>query len=118
MLAVPQGILLEPQECELVAKAIFTLQDLGNRHGARLDNSLLNLAGRMRSVEGHTEPAPTTEVQAVLHERIDTAEAGKILGCSTRNVRRLAARGRIPGEKQGGSWFFNRDDIEVLQQYQ
>ena len=48
------------------------------------------------------------EITAVL----TTTEVATRLGCSTRNVRALAARGALPGRRVGRTWTFDAVDVQ------
>ncbi|WP_176460585.1 helix-turn-helix domain-containing protein [Rhodococcus sp. 05-2254-4] len=39
------------------------------------------------------------------HE-FDTREVAELLGCTTANVRDLRTRGKLPGRRHGGRWYF------------
>lgn len=46
-------------------------------------------------------------VSASLHEHeFDTNEVAELFGCTPANVRDLRARGKLPGYRRGGRWYF------------
>lgn len=66
----------------------------------------------MRTLHQHLSTADGTEYQAVQQQSeamIDTAEAAKILGCTARYVRRIAAD--LDGQNIAGRWIFNRRNV-------
>nr|WP_269150732.1 helix-turn-helix domain-containing protein [Corynebacterium parakroppenstedtii] len=75
------------------------------------------MAAQIHSATGHPEPARTSFEDNAEYEQVTTARAAEILGCTERNVRRLAEHRRLPGVKNGKSWYFNRDDVEVYRDY-
>lgn len=107
-------VILAAADARTIADTIFAAADLAGRHGQRLNPRILTLAAALHSATGTTEPAPMPADEYLDHEQIDSTTAAEILGCSDRNVRALAARGRLPGVKNGGKWWFNRDDVEVF----
>jgi hypothetical protein len=109
------GIVLTDAEAELLATAALHYNTLAARHGMRLNPRLLALAAQIRSTDGNTEPTPAVETE--VHEQVTAERAATILDCSPRNVRALAARGRLPGTKNGGQWFFSLDDVETLKEF-
>lgn len=117
MRALDAGIYLTLDEARAITKAILAANTLANQRGGRLPSMTLKLTADIISATGNTEnhhPAPTETIE---YERIDTAEAARILGCTNRNVRNLADRHRIPGHKVSGRWQFNRHDIEVYRDF-
>lgn len=111
------GVIIATEDARALARVVFGAADLANRHGMVLPAHILALASDLHSAAGTTErPAPAIE-NTVEYEQIDTTAAADILGCSPRNVRALAARDRLPGVKNGGHWWFNREDVEVLRDF-
>lgn len=111
------GVVLRAEDAEDIAAAVFAAQDVAGRHGARLKPNVLAIAAELSSLRGRTAPALPVVEHPVEYEQIDADTAAHILGCSPRNVRDLAARGRLPGVKRAGRWWFNRDDIQVHRDY-
>lgn len=111
------GVVLTAEDARDLAAALFAAQDLAGRHGAHLKSNVLLIAAELSSIRGTTEPALPALEHSVVYEQIDADTAAHIMGCSPRNVRDLAARGRIPGIKRGGRWWFNADDVEVHRDY-
>lgn len=107
------GVVLAADDARAVATTILAAQDLATRHGARLKSRVLLIAAELSSTTGETEPTAPLVEHTVEYEQIDADTTADLLGCSARNVRDMAARGRLPAVKQGGRWWFNRDDIEV-----
>lgn len=111
------GVVISMKDAADIAQTLLAAQDLAGRHGASLKSSVLLLAAELSSAQGTTEPPHHAIEHTVDYEQIDADTTAQLLGCSPRNVRDLAARGRLPGIKRGGRWFFNRDDIEVHRDY-
>lgn len=97
--------------------AIYKAQDMAHRHGARMNPAILTLAAEISSAAGQAEIAPQLISEPIERELIDANTAASILNCSTRNIRDLANRGRLPGEKIAGRWQFTRDDVEVFRDW-
>lgn len=110
-IVIPHG------DARSLAKVVFAAAELAARHGARIDSRVLHLAEQINSASGISEQARLTAEHPYQYERIDAATAADILGCSPRNVRALATRGRLPGDKPGKQWWFNRDDVEVYRDF-
>lgn len=53
-------------------------------------------------------PAPCAPSR---HDSLDAQAVAQRLGCSTRNVRYLALRGRLPGQRVGDRWIFDPEDV-------
>ncbi|OFK67463.1 helix-turn-helix domain-containing protein [Corynebacterium sp. HMSC074A09] len=118
VLSLPRGgIVIDAESARAICSALLSVNDRLNRHGGRLNFELMTLVAQIRSAIGETEPAPRGFNEHVEYELIDAQQAASILGCSPRNVRSLAAKGRLPGAKPGGRWQFNREDIEVYRDY-
>lgn len=111
------GVVLSLPDAQDLAQAVLVAQDLAGRHGARLKPHVLMIAAELSSIHGTTEPTAPALEHSVEYEQIDTDTAADILRCSPRNVRDLATRGRLPGVKRGGRWWFNREDITVHRDY-
>lgn len=110
-------LIINHNDAHLLSRAVLSAADLAHRYGAIIDPKVLRLAAQIHSVTGHSEPARISFEDNVEYEQVTTARAAEILGCTERNVRRLAERRRLPGVKNGKSWFFNRDDVEVYRDY-
>lgn len=115
-ISVP-AIVLDMADARALADVAFAAADLAATRGARISPRALQLAEQIRSVSGTTEQTELHQPHPYEYERIDATTAADILGCSPRNVRALAARGRLPGDKQGKQWWFNRDDVEVFRDF-
>ena len=115
-ISVP-AIVLDVTDARALADVAFAAADLAATRGVRINPRALQLAEQIRSVSGITEQAELCEPHPYEYERIDATTAAGILGCSARNVRALAKRGRLPGDKQGKQWWFNRDDVEVFRDF-
>lgn len=112
------GVVLSDTEARQLARAIITAHEfIRARHGAGIAAPTLVLAAQLTTATGQPEPTPTSTEHAVEYERIDTKEAARILDCSQRNIRALAAAGRLPGHRHGGRWSFHRDDVLVHRDY-
>lgn len=111
------GVILSMADAKDLAATILAAQDLAARHGARLKSNVLIIAAELTSADGETEQPALPTAETVEYEQIDADTAAELLGCSPRNVRDLAARGRLPGVKRGGRWWFNRDDLQVFRDY-
>lgn len=110
-------LIITHSDAHLLSRAILSAADLAHRHGATINPRVLRLAAQIHSATGHPEPARTSFEDNAEYEQVTTARAAEILGCTERNVRRLAERRRLPGVKNGKSWYFNRDDVEVYRDY-
>lgn len=111
------GVSLTYADARRLADTVFALADFCRRRGQRVNPGIMKLAGEIVSICGNPEPPPQADEETVVHEQIDVNGAAKILGCSTRNVRTLAGKQRLPGWKQQGKWWFNRDDVETFRDY-
>lgn len=115
---IEKGIVLGLKDAQFLAEVVLWAQEnIARRSGQNINARTLKIAADIYSINGIREPHVDTIDECVEYEQIDAKEAANLLGCSTRNVRSLAARGRLPGRKRSGSWYFNRDDVEVFQQY-
>ncbi|MDK8800412.1 helix-turn-helix domain-containing protein [Corynebacterium coyleae] len=111
------AVILDATDAQSLARTIFAAADLATRHGARIDPRVLNLATDLISATGQTEPVYVEAEEHIEHEQIDTTTAAAMLGCTGRNVRALAAQKRLPGTKNGGQWWFNRNDVEAFRDF-
>lgn len=111
------GVAIPYADARRLAETVFALADFCRRRGQRVNPGIMKLAGEIVSICGNPEPPPHVDEETVEHEQIDVSAAAEILGCSTRNVRTLADRKRLPGWKQQGKWWFNRDDVETFRDY-
>lgn len=111
------GVVISMKDAADIAHTLLAAQDLATRHGASLKSSVLVLAAELSTAQGTTEPRHHPIEHTVDYEQIDADTAAELLGCSPRNVRDLAARGRLPGIKRGGRWWFNRDDVIIYRDY-
>lgn len=110
-------MILGYSDAQRLSTAVFAAADLARRHGANLNPKTLSLAAQIHSATGHSEPALPSFEDTAEYEQITTARAAEILGCTGRNVRRLAQRGRLPGVRNGKHWSFNREDVEAYRDY-
>ncbi|OFQ35886.1 hypothetical protein HMPREF2943_10500 [Corynebacterium sp. HMSC072D12] len=110
-------MILGYSDARRLSTAVLAAADLAQRHGANLNPKILHLAAQIHSATGHSEPVRPTFEDTAEYEQITTASAAEILGCSERNVRRLAQRGRLPGVRNGKPWYFNREDVEAYRDY-
>lgn len=118
VMALPRGgVVLDAESAHMICSALLSANDFANRHGGRLNYDLLTLVAQINSAIGTSEPAQNSFHDHVEYELIDASQAAELLGCTTRNIRSLAAKGRVPGTKSGGRWQFNREDIEVYRDY-
>jgi excisionase family DNA binding protein len=118
MIRLPEGaVILDDAEAHQLAHAVMTAHQFMRSHGAGMNSSVLVLAANIATTSGNPDNPDDDTEQHVEHEQIDTAEAAKLLGCSPRNVRYLADRGRIPGHRVAGRWTFHRDDVLVFRDY-
>lgn len=65
--------------------------------------------GLLREVSAHGTAERAGEQHSEPDDLIDTAEAAKLLRCTTRNVRRIAAD--LDGEQIAGRWIFHRQNV-------
>lgn len=111
------GVVLDAADATDLARAVLAAQEMASRRGAYFKPRILVLAAELTSLAGDPEVARVEDDEHVEYEQIDADTAAHLLGCSPRNVRDLAARGRIPAVKRAGRWCFNRDDILVHRDY-
>lgn len=108
------GVLLDMQEAAYLADVLEHAARIG-RPSARVDN----LIRRLRRVVG--EPgAPSADANGIgkecatqpdpghlrAYDLLAAAEAARIIGCSTANVRYLRARGHLPAHRAGSRWLY------------
>ncbi|MGO2865595.1 MAG: helix-turn-helix domain-containing protein [Corynebacterium casei] len=110
-------VLLRPDAARSLAKAVIQASDAMAKRGQVMNPAVINLAMEISSAAGHPEPDQPPIEHAYEYEHITSNEAAEILGCSTRYIRRLAADGRLPGERRGAAWIFDREDIEVYKSF-
>ncbi|MGP5378857.1 helix-turn-helix domain-containing protein [Corynebacterium casei] len=110
-------VMLRPDAARSLAKAVIQASDAMAQRGQVIDPKVLNLAIEVSSAAGNPEPPSQVIEETFSYEHITTKEAAKALGCSPRNVRKLAADGRLPGQQRGTGWLFRREDVEVFKQY-
>ena len=111
------AVLLAVDDARHLAEAVYRLHALAPRHGGRVNPSLLTLAAQISSATGTPEPHELATNEPIEHELIDATTAAELLGCSPRNVRKLADTGKLPGNKIGNRWQFIRDDVEVFRDW-
>lgn len=108
------GVLLDMQEAAYLADVLEHAARIG-RPSARVDD----LIRRLRRVVG--EPgAPSADANGIgkecatqpdpghlrAYDLLAAAEAARIIGCSTANVRYLRARGHLPAHRAGSRWLY------------
>ena len=112
------SVILNDAEAQALAKAVMVAHQFMRSHGAGMNSTVLVLAANIASTSGNPDSDQGDAEQYVEHEQIDTPEAARILGCSTRNVRYLAGAGRLPGHQVAGRWHFHREDVLVFRDFQ
>ena len=119
-IAALRGVFLDTDEAAYVTEALRLLGRLlveqRSRPTARLESVTAKLAkaaetGSAATVNG-SEGLPLRASDAAdRHPRgyatVTPAEAARIIGCGARNVRDLAARGRLPARRTGGRWLLD-----------
>lgn len=63
----------------------------------------------LAAVSAHGTPEREREAHSETDDLIDTTEAAQILGCSTRNIRRIAAD--LDGEQIADRWIFHKNTV-------
>lgn len=108
----PSGdVILSGETARLLGRALLAANNELGRRGGRLAAPVRSLAVAIGSAPGTTEYDDEGPDDTVVHEQIDVFTAAEIIGCSPRNVRALAQRGRLPATKLTGRWVFHRDDV-------
>ena len=124
----PGGLaMLHGDDLRILARSLrLFASSLARRDGAVPANVLVLLSTIERAVASATTTArlpspavlgrlgsPGREDSATVHI-MEIREVAVALGCGDRNVRDLAARGALPGEKRGGRWTFAPLDVAEL----
>jgi excisionase family DNA binding protein len=92
------SVVLDDAEARVLAALVArALVGEAREHGARPTGEAVALLRRLTYPAPTPGPGPTVEALSV-------AEAARRMGCSSAYVRRLAAAGRIAGEKVGPVW--------------
>jgi len=115
------GVLLEPADAEYLLKALDVL--LANQHASaqlsafidRLRKTAENLATTAdnTSAGGRMLGSQRDSAHTAPYDLVDTSEAAAILGCTSRNVRDLGARGVLPRHRAGGRWLYPVASVEA-----
>ena len=124
------GVLLDDAEAAFVAGALDELARLmaarrdehGNRTPSRPSPRLATITAKLRRVahngsrmeataSGRVTTGDDSEHHAA-HEVTPTV-AARMLGCTPRNVRDLAARGRVRARRVGGRWVLDAAAVDA-----
>lgn len=108
------SVTLTPDEALLLARPLLAIQPQFERQGASLKKDTLRLAKDIISAAGKTENTAPSIDKDVEYEQITVAEAAKILDCGDRNVTHLINHNKLTGQKRGGRWLLNREEVESL----
>lgn len=118
---IVQGVLVPASAAAWLAKAGELLAFECRRDGSRLPVEVATVfdecarVARVRRVQATAAlsvPVGTPERSAeACSGTLSAMEVAVVLGCSSRNVRALAARGSLPGERLRGRWSFDPADI-------
>lgn len=131
MITLRGHVLLDPGEVEYLARALQTfakwLRENRSEPTPRLESVTAQLTRCAQSAEsgsaatsnGSKElPQGASDADA-RHPKgyaiatVTVAEAARLLGTGERNVRDLAARGRIPARRSGGVWLVDAAAVEA-----
>ena len=122
-------LVVEPREAWDLARALDLLRRVQERNGGgRLPESVVRCHAQLRALgevyeRGEDRPSDVGVSASVREEGVpaawdrdlvDTAEAGRILGCGAHNIRDLRRRGALHGERVGRSWWFDRGEVLEL----
>lgn len=107
-------IVLTLEEATSLAKAVLAIQRQLDRQAASLPKPTLRLSKDIISAAGKTENIPPDTCEDIEYEQITVAEAAKILDCGDRNVTHLINHNKLTGQKRGGRWLLNREEVESL----
>lgn len=66
-----------------------------------------------RAVDGIPGIPPASAPPTLDHE-MTTSTAGRLMGCTARNVRALATTGSLRGRRVAGRWLFDQAEVEAL----
>jgi excisionase family DNA binding protein len=118
-------VLLDADEAEYLSRALVLLQQLlrDNRSQptprlqtvtAKLTRCAANSSsGGRNGSNGSTSRAPEAKIgHDAGYALLSTGEAARLLDCGERNVRDLAARGRIAARRAGGRWLLDAAAVE------
>lgn len=112
-----ESVVISVDDANELARIVRGVAHFARSHGATIDSKALALVEEISSATGATEHGAAAESEPVQREHIDVTTAARILGCTTRNVRDLASRNRLPGVKPAGRWLFYREDVEVFKNW-
>jgi excisionase family DNA binding protein len=111
------GVLLTPDDADYIARALQLLDRLLRENGStptpRLQSVTAKLAkcaetGSAAGSNGRTDcrfgASHADSDQHAGYALISTSDAARLLNCGERNVRDLAARGRLRARRSGGCW--------------
>jgi excisionase family DNA binding protein len=125
------GVVLDGDDLLFVARALDLLTKLmaeqrdpnGNPTPSTPTPRLESVASKLRRAvtngsrtEANTS-AGVTPVDGATHDsprEVTTDAAARILGCTPRNARDLAARKRLPARRSGGRWLLDATAVEAL----
>ena len=129
MIALRGHVLLDPAEADYLGRALALLQQLLRENRStptpRLEHVTAKLAecaqsGSAAASNGRTDCRCRASHDDTGHHLdyalLSTAEAARIIGCGERNIRDLAARGRIPARRTGdrGRWLVDAGAVVEL----
>lgn len=123
------GVLIDDREAAFLIGALDLLTRLladqrdghGHRTPSQPSQRLAAVTAKLRrvaAVGSQTEETtsarvtPHTDVEQHAAHEVTPAVAARILGCTTRNARDLAARGRIPARRVGGRWVLDAAAVD------
>lgn len=120
-LPLPGGlVLLDRQGALLVLRALLMVDRHATASSARLPVEyglvLAAVQAAATSDVGRSEVPTGLDLRpSELAAPMTAAEVGKVLGCTTRNVIDLRARGTLPAATRAGrQWLFDRLDVAAL----
>jgi excisionase family DNA binding protein len=121
-----QGVLLDRDDAAYLCEALELLAQLLPSQQSRPSPRLVAVTAKLRrAADAAADPGPKSaangrESASQSNSRddapyavISTAEAARVIGCGTRNVRDLARRGRLRARRAGGRW--NIDAMAVAE---
>lgn len=110
-------LILDQADAINVGRALAYLDRTQRRTGGTLAPALREIMDEIAANFGSSAYVEQATDECVRHEFIDAEEAARILGCSPRNARDLAKRGRLPGRKLAGRWQFARAEVEQFRDF-
>lgn len=116
-------MLLDARLCALLAPDLRGMPARARKEGRYLCDELQGLVDDVdkiaRAVRAASNRAGGTATAAIAAEEVSAmvgaTEAAALLGVTTSNVRQRAARGTLPGVKQGDRWQFDPLRIQEIQ---